>query len=260
MSDAAPDEAPTTAPFQTCYRHDDRKAGVRCQRCERPICPSCMIQASVGFQCPQCVKGSGTRIIRAGELVTRPVVTQTLIAANAAVFLLQMAAGGTLGRAGRLVTDFALYGPAVEDGEWWRLVTAGFLHVGLMHVAFNMLILWRLGTMLEPTLGRVRFSILYLLSLLAGSAGALLLAPNSFTVGASGAVFGLLGAAAVGYRRKGIDPMQTDIGSLLVINVILTFVIPRISIGGHLGGLIGGAIVGWVLLEIGERTGRRPRS
>ena len=255
MSDPATDPASgPAATFDTCYRHDGRKAGVRCQRCERPICPSCMIQASVGFHCPECVKGGGTKIIRPGQLLTRPVVTQAIIAANAVVFLVQMSEGGSLGRAGRLISDYALFGPAVEDGEWWRLITSGFLHVGIMHVAFNMLILWRLGQMLEPTLGRIRFGVLYLASLLAGSVGALLLSPDVSTVGASGAVFGLMGAAAVGYRRRGIDPMQTDIGSLLVINVILTFVIPRISIGGHLGGVAGGALVGWILFEIGDRA------
>jgi len=259
VSDPAPDEpAPATASFDTCYRHDDRRAGVKCQRCERPICPSCMIQASVGFQCPECVKGSGTKVIRPGQLLTRPIVTQVIIAINGAAFLLQMSEGGTLSRAGRLVSDLGLFGPAVEDGEWWRLVTSGFLHVGLMHIAFNMLILWRLGQMLEPQLGRVRFSVLYLASLLAGSAGALLLSPNAVTVGASGAVFGLLGAAAVGYKRRGVDPLQTDIGALLVINVILTFAIPRISIGGHLGGAIGGALVGWIMFELGDRFRQRP--
>jgi membrane associated rhomboid family serine protease len=252
-----PTPTPATAPFDTCYRHDDRRAGVRCQRCERPICPSCMVQASVGFQCPECVRGGGTRVIRAGQLVTRPLVTQAIIAINVVVFLVQLSEGGSLGRAGRLIDDYALFGPAVEDGEWWRLVTAGFLHVGIMHVAFNMLILYRLGEMLEPALGRIRFSVLYLASLLAGSAGALLLSPDTNTVGASGAVFGLLGAAVVGYRRRGVDPLQTDIGSLLVINVILTFVIPRISIGGHLGGLVGGALVGWLLLETKDRFRRR---
>lgn len=252
------DPAPATAPFDTCYRHDDRKAGVKCQRCERPICPGCMIQASVGFQCPECVKGSGTRVIRPGQLVTRPIVTQVLIAVNATVFVAQMSDGASLGGGGRLVSDFALFGPAVEDGEWWRLITSGFLHIGLMHVAFNMLILWRLGQMLEPMLGRIRFSVLYVASLLAGSAGALLLSPDVRTVGASGAVFGLLGAAAIGYRRRGIDPLQSDIGSLLVINLILTFLIRGISIGGHIGGLVGGALVGWVLLELSDRR-RRPR-
>jgi membrane associated rhomboid family serine protease len=213
-----------------------------------------MIQASVGFQCPECVKGSGTRIIRPGQLILRPIVTQALVAVNAVVFLAQMADGASLGTGGRLIVDFALHGPSVADGDWWRLVTAGFLHVGLMHVAFNMLILWRLGEMLEPTLGHARFAVLYLAALLAGSLGALLLSPDARTVGASGAVFGLLGAAAVGYKRRGIDPLQSDIGSLLMINLVLTFVIRGISIGGHIGGLVGGALVAWAMLELGDRT------
>ena len=254
MSSGESDTTPTAAGFDTCYRHEDRKAGVRCQRCERPICPSCMIQASVGFQCPECVKGSGTRIIRPGQLARRPIVTQVVVAVNAVIFLAQMADGASLGTGGRLIVDFALHGPSVADGEWWRLVTSGFLHVGIMHVAFNMLILWRLGEMLEPTLGPVRYAALYLASLLAGSLGALLLSPDVRTVGASGAVFGLLGAAAVGYKRRGINPLQSDIGSLLMINLLLTFLIRGISIGGHLGGLLGGAAVAWVMLELGDRS------
>jgi membrane associated rhomboid family serine protease len=245
-----------TLPVETCYRHADRKAGVRCQRCERPICPSCMVQASVGFQCPECVKGSGTRVIRAGQLISRPIVTQVVIAVNLAVYVIELTTGGSIGRSGRdLIQDYGLRAaPIFFDDEWWRLVTSGFLHVSLIHVGFNMVILYRLGQMLEPQLGRLRFTALYFAGLLWGSVGALMLSPDTTSVGASGAVFGLMAAAVVGDRRHGINPFRSDVGLLLMLNLVFTFAIPRISIGGHLGGLFGGALAGWMLFDLAERT------
>jgi membrane associated rhomboid family serine protease len=230
-----------------CYRHPGRESGVRCRRCERPICPDCMITAPVGFQCPSCVhQAPPVRSLR--SLATRPVVTYALIAASVVAFLPSLAAGPGAGPGGNpLAVDFALFGPAVAQGEWWRLITSGFLHYGLIHLAFNMIILVQLGAMLEPTLGRLRFGLLYATALFGGSFGALLLQPGGRTAGASGAVFGLMGAAVVGMRRRGVDPMQSGIGGLLAINLVLTFVIPGISIGGHLGGLAGGAAAGSLL-------------
>ena len=141
--------------------------------------------------------------------------------------------------------DLALWGPAIDVGhDYYRLVTAGFLHSGLLHIGFNMYILYWLGTMLEPALGHPRFVALYFASLLAGSAGALVFSPNAVTVGASGAVFGLMGAAFVMQRARGIDPMQSGIGPVILFNLVLSFVIPNISIGGHIGGLVGGAAAG----------------
>lgn len=148
---------------------------------------------------------------------------------------------------GRLTQDFALWGPGIANGEYWRLVTGGFLHAGLLHILFNMYLLWILGQMLETTLGSARFALLYFTALLWGSFGALLLAPGAFTVGASGAVFGLMGAAAVELRSRGINPFQTDIGMLIIFNLVLSFVLSGISIGGHIGGLIGGALAGMAL-------------
>jgi len=230
-----------------CYRHPDRESGVRCRRCGRPICPSCMITAPVGFQCPSCVRGSpAVRPLR--SLRRNPWVTWVIVAVCAAVFLPSLAQGASIGRgAGDLVEDLALSAPDVADGEWWRLVTSGFLHLGLLHIGFNMFILYQLGTMLEPALGRVRFATLYATALLGGAFGALLVSPDALTAGASGAVYGLMGAAVVGLRRRGIDPMQSGLGGLLVVNLLLTFVIPGISIGGHLGGLATGAGAGAVL-------------
>jgi membrane associated rhomboid family serine protease len=149
--------------------------------------------------------------------------------------------------------DLGLFGPAVADGEWWRIVTSGFLHFGILHLAFNMLLLWWLGQMLEPSLGRVRYVLAYAVSLLAGSLGALLLDPDALTGGASGAVFGLMAAAVLLLRRRGVDPMQSGLGGLLVINLLLTFLRPGISIGGHLGGLVGGALAALLLGALEDR-------
>ena len=135
-----------------------------------------------------------------------------------------------------------------EPDGWYRLITSGFLHFGLLHLAFNMYFLYVLGRMLEPALGRVEYLLLYLASLLAGSLGVLLFDSGGITAGASGAVFGLLAAATVGLWRRGINPFSTGIGATLILNLFITFAIPGISIGGHLGGAIGGAICGLVML------------
>lgn len=237
----------------SCYRHPSRTSGVRCTRCERPICHDCMITAPVGFQCPECVKG-GPEVRTLRSLLTPPRLTQAIIAVNVAVAVLAFVEaarqGGTaslFGGGNALALDFALHGGAVAAGEWWRLFTSGFLHYGLIHLGFNMLILLQLGMMLEPALGRVRLGVLYVTALLGGSLGVVLLQPNALTAGASGAVFGLMGAAVVGMRDRGVDPMASGLPMLLGINLLLTFAIPGISIGGHLGGLVVGALAGAVL-------------
>jgi membrane associated rhomboid family serine protease len=152
------------------------------------------------------------------------------------------------GRITQAQFDLGLAKPLLAQGEWYRLVTAGFLHFGIIHIALNMWLLFQLGQLLEPAIGRVRFGLLYFAALLAGSAGALLLEPNTLVGGASGAVFGLMGAAFVGLRHRGVNPLSTGLGTVLVLNLIFTFTIPGISIGGHIGGIIGGAIAGWVVL------------
>jgi membrane associated rhomboid family serine protease len=229
-----------------CYRHPERDAGVKCRRCERAICPDCMISAPVGFQCPECVKGApAVRTLR--SMRTNPAATIALIAVNVGIFLLTSSDA-------RLQGDLAVRAFEVADGEWWRLVTAGFLHFNALHLGFNMFLLWQLGEMLESSLGRLRFGLLYLAALLWGSVGALLLSPDALTGGASGAVFGLMGAAVLLLRRRGIDPMQAGIGGLLVINLLLTFR-PGVSIGGHLGGLVGGAVLAWVFGETEDAPG-----
>jgi membrane associated rhomboid family serine protease len=186
--------------------------------------------------------------VRRWNATAGPLVTKVIVALNVVVFLLTASQGGALGRGGDLQSRLALFGPAVASGEWYRLVTAGFVHYGPIHIAFNMLLLYRFGSMLEPALGRARFVALYVASLLAGSFGALLISPLALTAGASGAVFGLFGAAAVGMRQRGIGLWRSGVGTLIVINLIITFTIPGISIGGHLGGLAGGAAAGSVML------------
>jgi membrane associated rhomboid family serine protease len=189
--------------------------------------------------------------------VTEPVLTYVLIAINVVVALGGFlsgadAAGGGFGGS-RLISDGAVSRGTIADGEYWRLVTAGFLHAGLFHLLFNMVALYILGGLLEPALGRLRFGLIYFVSLLAGSFGALLLSPSSPTVGASGAIFGLMVAAVIVMRSRGISPMESGLGLWIGLNLLITFTVPGISIGGHLGGLIGGSVAAFVLYELRDR-------
>lgn len=213
-----------------------------------------MHQASVGFHCPECVKASGQKVYTARSLSASATayVTTVLVAVNVAIHVLS--SGGGLGRPSFAVQlDYALIGRGfssaegligVEAGEWYRLVTGGFLHGSLLHLGFNMYVLWILGKQLEPALGRVAFTAVYFTSMLAGSLGVMLLEPEALTVGASGAVFGLFGYAVVAQLVRGINPLTTGIGGIIALNLVFTFVVPGISIGGHVGGLIGGFIAG----------------
>ncbi len=236
---------------QTCYRHRDRRAGVTCQRCNRPICPGCMHPASVGFHCPECTRTGRQRVYTARSLpgLNRPQVTIALIAVNVLVYGL-LNNGHAIGGYG--VNDLDLYGPAVADGEWWRLITAGFLHASVLHLLMNMFALWIFGSQLEPVLGKGRYLAAYGASLLAGSLGVMVLSFDSPTVGASGAIFGLLGVALVLQRSSGINVWQSGLGTIVVINLLITFGIPGISIGGHLGGLLGGIVCGAVIVGLGR--------
>ena len=239
----------------TCYRHPSRETGVSCSNCGNPICPDCMTATPVGMRCPDCA-GQRQRVHTMRSMHVDPIATYVLIAINVLLFLGSGAGGSFLTGSGgntRVFLDLALFGPAVDQGDYWRLVTSGFLHSGLLHIGFNMYILYWLGTMLEPSLGHARFVALYLTSLLAGSFGALVLSPNAVTVGASGAVFGLMGAAFVMQRARGIDPMQSGIGPVILFNLALSFIIPNISIGGHLGGLVGGALAAFAMDWLGAR-------
>ena len=231
---------------QTCYRHPNRVTGVSCSSCGRPICPDCMTPTSVGMRCPECAKQK-TKVHNMRTMRSDPRVTVGIIIVCVVALLASGSVGFGASRGSRLSNDFAIFGPAIADGEYWRLVTGGFLHANLLHIAFNMYLLYILGQMLEPTLGSGRFAALYTTALLWGSFGALLLTPDARTVGASGAVFGLMGAAAVELRSRGINPFQTDIGMLILFNLGLSFVLSGISIGGHIGGLVGGALAGMAL-------------
>jgi membrane associated rhomboid family serine protease len=168
-------------------------------------------------------------------------VTRTLIAINIVVFVWTVA--------GNREYDLGLSRVYIENGEWYRVISSGFLHFGLIHVGMNMLLLWQLGQLLEPAMGRTRFTALYFIAMVGGAIGALLVEPNGLTGGASGAVFGLMAAAAVGLKQRGINPMQTGIGSTLILNLLITFAIPGISIGGHIGGALTGAAIGYLLLK-----------
>jgi membrane associated rhomboid family serine protease len=240
-----------------CYRHPDRETLLSCSSCERPICTSCMTQAAVGVRCPECAgtRGAGPAIRRVREATAgSTVVTTVLVALNLLAFVVEMAQGVAFrGSAGSdLVQNGAVFGPAIADGEWWRLVTGGFLHAGFVHVAFNVWILWILGGVLERQIGSVRLIAIYFSALLWGSAGALLVTPDGFTIGASGGVFGLMAALILLERQRGVALLQSSVGVLLLANLVVTFVIPGISIGGHLGGLLGGAGAAWVLSGYGR--------
>src|SRR5688500_4264686 len=184
----------------TCYRHPSRETGVSCSRCERPICPDCMTPTPVGMRCPECARDR-TEVRTVRDLAGDPTVTYVLIGVNAVLWLAEIATGAGGARGGGLVFGWgALFGPEVANGQYWRLVTSAFLHAnqlpfGLLHIGFNMYILYFLGQLLEPSIGRVKFLAIYFTALLSGSLGALLLSPCAATVGASGAVFGLMGGA-----------------------------------------------------------------
>jgi membrane associated rhomboid family serine protease len=231
-----------------CYRHPDRETMVSCSECGRPICPDCMVFAPVGIRCPEHAgQAQGAARVtqsvrRAGYEGTGAIVTKILVAMNVGIYLLELAAGGDInGTGNRIFTEGALYGPAVAAGDWWRLFTAPFLHYGPIHLAFNMLALWWFGSAVEATVGRGRYLLLYVVSGLAGSAGALLFAPTSVTVGASGAIFGIMGAALV-LEQQGTHVFGGGALGIIVLNLVFTFAVPGISIGGHLGGLAGGAL------------------
>lgn len=244
-----------TTSATTCYRHPDRETGVRCSSCGRPICPDCMTATPVGMRCPECSKQTTKVSNLAATSAGAMGVTRALIVVNVIVFVAQLASGGSIRGSGGAIFEYgATYGPLIADGEVWRLVTGGFLHTGIFHIALNMLALWFLGQWLEGEVGGPRFALIYGVSLLGGAFGVMLLSPLSATVGASGAIYGLFGALFAGMRSRGMDALTSPLGFILGINLLITFTIPNISIGGHLGGLAMGFLVGWVLFELPRRT------
>lgn len=244
-----------------CYRHPGRETYLSCSSCGRPICTDCMTQAPVGVRCPECSGGGGgrrqpeaVRRVRAAERSGTPVATIVLVALNVLVYLAELAQGvGVQGVSGsELVRDGAVFGPAVADGEWYRMITGGFLHAGVFHILFNMYLLWVLGGALERYAGAGRFLVIYFSAILWGSAGALILSPNSLTVGASGGVFGVMAAVYLLERQKGVSLLGSAVGMLLLLNLGITFLIPGISVGGHVGGLLGGAAAAFILSGFGR--------
>jgi membrane associated rhomboid family serine protease len=224
------------------------------------------VQADVGSRCTTCVRAARpplTDRIRLRTAGHHDIATRALVAVNVVFFLWLMAGGerGVLTGSGyneRQASMSLFVGPIFDGvdffdglagGEWYRVVTSGFVHFGIIHLAMNMILLWQLGQLLERPLGAPRFVLLYFASLLGGSAGVVLAEPNAITGGASGAVFGLMAASATGMWQRGVNPFQTGIGALLVLNLVITFSIPGVSIGGHLGGAVAGAVVGYRMLE-----------
>jgi len=236
----------------TCYRHPDREAHIRCVRCNRRICPDCMIDASVGFQCPECVSEGNKGVRRArtvfgGRVNDDPgYVSKTLIGINVVVFLLQTVIGREVEQRFWLIGgpafDPLLGQPVgVADGEVYRLLTAAFLHANLLHLALNMYMLFLFGPQLESALGRLRFTALYLVSALGGTAVSYAFnPPGNASLGASGAVFGLMGAFFVLSRRLGQD--TSGVLVFLGINFVFGLVVGGIDWKAHLGGLIAGLL------------------
>jgi membrane associated rhomboid family serine protease len=289
MSDDPQESTSQQAP--PCYLHPNRPALLRCSRCERPICAEDAIEAPVGYQCTECAKGAKPvrRLVDVGQAAS---VTRALVMTIGALFVVSSVVPTVVQRFGLRPILLTATGVELFDqlaqwytattlasaiGEPWLLITSAFLHANLMHVGFNGLLLWQLGHMLEPALGPKRFLSLYLAGLAGGGLGVVALSwattlagaqgneflgtvlggnPFQVTIGASGAVFGLMGAAMVGLRQRGINPWQTSIGGLVLLNLIITFVIPNISVGGHIGGLLGGALAGKLLFVDRERAPR----
>jgi membrane associated rhomboid family serine protease len=232
----------------TCYRHPDRETGLSCSECGRPICTECMTMAPVGIRCPDHAGKTRARITprpiaRAQRRMGSPVapVTRALIAVNVAIYLIGTVQGAGLNSpGGRIYSALWLDAYDVHNGGWWRLITAAFLHANLIHLGFNMFALWVIGGPVEQYLGSARYLGLYFVSGLAGSAGALLQTP-AVTVGASGAIFGILGALLI-IEWQATGRLAGQAMTLIVINLAFSFTFSGISWGGHVGGLIGGIL------------------
>jgi len=230
-----------------CINHFERETNVYCSRCAHYICTDCMRSASIGYQCPECASDS-TPIIRGinknrfipsqGNNQVTKFLSITLISIYVAQFVL-----GDI-----LISNFALFAPSVSTGQWWRLFTAGFLHGSILHLLFNVYILWILGSQLESILGKRKFIIIYFVSLMGGSIASFLFSPfGTYSIGASGAIFGLMGAMLVVGRKKRLDISQVAV--LVILNVVIGFVLSGIDWRAHLGGLAAGALIAGVLLN-----------
>jgi membrane associated rhomboid family serine protease len=243
-----------------CYRHPDRETGLSCSECGRPICTECMTVAPVGLRCPehatnrpQPAQVARTTARSVTASVRNAYVTQVLIAINVLVYIVTVVQGaGINDPGGKVFAKGLLFGPLVANGDWWRLITSAFLHANILHLVFNMLALWWFGAPVEMFLGRARFLLVYVVSGLAGAAGALLASPNAATVGASGAIFGILGAALV-LERQRMYVLGGSALTIIIINIVFSIAVPGISIGGHIGGLVGGVLSTLALTHFGRR-------
>jgi membrane associated rhomboid family serine protease len=236
----------------TCYRHPERETGRRCTRCGRPACPECLREASVGSHCVECVKAAapttGQRVGRFAQHENM-LATKIIVGVTVAAFFVIGLRDGSFAGTGHTASNLVLYGPAVQHGEWWRIFTVSLVHEGLLHLFFNMILLWIVGQLLEPGAGPVRFGLIYVVSVAAGSAAALLVQPHVPSAGASGGVFGVAAAATIIMQRQGVRFWDTGFGPLLVINLVLDYFMPNISIAAHIGGAIGGLLVAEGMLQ-----------
>ena len=241
--------------LEYCTRHPQIVTGRHCTRCDRPACNDCLTPVDIGSHCTECVRRARpatSERIRFWNAAQPVLVTRLIIAINVIAYAWVLTGTQLSSIAGSINSnelDMGLSQVFIDNGEWYRIISSGFLHFGLIHVGMNMLLLWQLGQLLEPALGRARFTLLYFTAMVGGATGALLMNPNGLTGGASGAVFGLMAAAAVGFQQRGVNPMRTGIGATLMLNLLITFAIPGISIGGHLGGALIGGAIGYAMLE-----------
>jgi membrane associated rhomboid family serine protease len=265
-------QQPTGAPpaVEYCYRHPNVQTGVHCTRCNRPICPDCMTPAPVGFQCPECVeqarrefrRGPGRRIVARGVTATK-----VLLAALFAMFAVEVLVGGAnalfQGPPGRTLIRLGAIQPfLIADGQYWRLLSAIFLHAGVLHIAFNAYALWIFGTAMEQALGRTRFLLVFFVTGFLASVASYAFGPVvSVGVGASGAIFGVFGAfIAYNYRRRDLALAAANLRwavMLIILNALLTLGIGQIDWRAHLGGVVTGFAAGMVAEGWGDRRTRR---
>ena len=248
----------------TCYRHPSRQTNVSCSNCGRPICPDCMTSTPVGMRCPECAsqKTQVRNPIGAAGRSDAP-ATYAIIAICVAAYIGEIATGGTMGGGGGTLTrDGALFAYGIDaagqtlgvaGGQPYRLVTSAFLHAGILHIGLNMFALYILGTLLEPAIGTVRFIGIYAVSILSGSFLVMVIDPGQLTVGASGGIFGLMAAAFLIARSRGLDELATQIGFFVILNLVITFGANNISVGAHIGGLIGGGIAALLVAQLDRR-------
>jgi membrane associated rhomboid family serine protease len=245
-------------PTTTCYRHPDRETGRRCTRCGRFACPECLREASVGSHCVDCVKAAGPTPRQRVSGITRNenmLATKIIVGITVAAFVVIGLRDGNFNGTGHTADNLVLYGPLVHQGEWWRIFTVSLVHLGFLHIFFNLLLLWIVGQLLEPGAGPVRVGLLYVVSVAAGSAAALLVQPHVVSAGASGGVFGVAAAATLVMQRQGTRFWDTGFGPLLILNLVLGFFDKNISIAAHIGGAIGGLLAAEAMLQA-RKVGR----